>query len=70
MKITEKEFNVITGEETMIERDETPVEKQFRLDHEAEVTAAQAQAEAKAAARQAVLDKLGLSAEEMEALLA
>jgi hypothetical protein len=69
MKITEKEFNVITGEETMIERDETPVEKQFRLDHEAEIAAAQAQAEAKATARQSVLDKLGLTAEEIAALL-
>jgi hypothetical protein len=69
MKITEKEFNVITGEETLTQRDETPTEKESRLEHEAEVAAAQTKAEAKAIARQAVLDKLGLSADEITALL-
>jgi hypothetical protein len=69
MKITEKEFNVITGEEIFTERDETPTETEFRLEHEAEVAAIQAEAEAKAIARQAVLDKLGLTADEVAALL-
>jgi hypothetical protein len=69
MKIVEKEFNVITGEETITERDETALETQSRLEHEAEVVAAQAKAETKAIARQTVLDKLGLSADEITALL-
>ncbi len=30
MKIIEKEFNVITGETTITERDETPVEIEIR----------------------------------------
>ena len=30
MKITEKEFNVITGEETITEREETAAEKKAR----------------------------------------
>lgn len=69
MKITEKEFNVITGEEIFTERDETPTETQSRLEFEAELAAAQAKTEARAIARQAVLDKLGLTADEVAALL-
>lgn len=62
-----KIVNALTGEETW--RDYTP-------DEIAQVEAAQAEAEAKAAelaakqaARQAVLDKLGLTADEAAALL-
>jgi hypothetical protein len=69
MKIIEKEFNAITGEETITERDETAAETKARLDHAKEIAAAQAEALTKATARQAVLDKLGLTAEEMAALL-
>ena len=69
MKITEKEFNVITGEETITEREETAAETKARLERAKEVAAAQAQAEAKKAARSAVLTKLGLTAEEAQALL-
>jgi hypothetical protein len=69
MKITEKEFNFQTGEETITERDETAAEKKARLDFEKEIAAAQAEAEAKATARQAIADRLGLTADELAVLL-
>jgi hypothetical protein len=69
MKIVEKEFNAITGEETITERDETPQEEAYRLEHAAQVAQYQAEAEAKATARQAILDRLGLTAEEAQLLL-
>jgi hypothetical protein len=69
MKIKEKTFDIQTGEETIIERDETAVEEKAREAKEKEFAAAQAEAEAKEAARQAILDRLGLSAEEAQLLL-
>lgn len=70
MKIIEKEFNAITGEEIVIERDETAEERAERLEREAEIAKLQMESQAKATARQAVLSKLGLTAEEAAALLA
>jgi hypothetical protein len=69
MKIIEKEFNVNTGETTITERDETAAETQERLEREAQIAAIQAEAEAKATARQAILDRLGLTADEAALLL-
>lgn len=69
MKITEKEFNVTTGETTFTERDETPQEEASRLEHATQVAAIKAEAETKAAARQVILDRLGLTAEEAQLLL-
>jgi hypothetical protein len=69
MKIIEKEFNALTGETTIIERDETPQEEASRLERQAQLVAKQAEAEAKAAARQALLDKLGITQEEAQLLL-
>jgi hypothetical protein len=69
MKIIEKEFNAITGEETITERNETAAETKERLDRAKEIAAAQAQAEANATARAAILDRLGLTAEEAALLL-
>ncbi len=69
MKITEKEFNVQTGEETITERDETAAEKKIREAKQKEIAARQAEAEAKAAARQEILDRLGLTADEAKLLL-
>ena len=69
MKITEKEFNAITGEETITERDETAAEKKQREAFAKEVAARQAEAEAKATAKQAILDRLGLTVEEAALLL-
>lgn len=69
MKIIEKEFNVQTGIETITERDETAAEKQERLAKVAEYEAHQAAVAARAAEKTAVLAKLGLTAEEVAALL-
>jgi hypothetical protein len=69
MKIIEKTFNVETGEETIIERDETSAETKERLDYAKEIATKQAEADAKAAAKETVFEKLGLSAEEVAALL-
>ncbi len=69
MKITEKEFNVLTGEETITEREETAAEKKERETFEKEVAKAQVEAKAKEAARQAILDRLGLTADEAKLLL-
>jgi hypothetical protein len=70
MKITEKEFNVITGEETITERDETPAETKARLDYAKEIAIKQAEAEAKAAQKAALLDRLGITEDEAKLLLA
>jgi len=69
MKITQKEFNIQTGEETITERDETTAEQVARETREAEFATQQAEAEAKETARQAILDRLGLTAEEAQLLL-
>ena len=69
MKIIEKEFNVITGEETITERDETPAETKARLDAMAAITAANAEAEKKAIDKAALLTKLGITADEAALLL-
>lgn len=69
MKIIEKEFNAVTGEETITERDETAAEAKERLDRAKEIAAIQAEAKTKAELREAVLNKLGLSVDEVAALL-
>jgi hypothetical protein len=69
MKITEKNYNIQTGEETITERDETPAEKQERETQLAEALALKAQSEARAATRKSVLDRLGLTEEEAAILL-
>jgi len=71
MKIIEKEFNVVTGEETITERDETAQEIAARQAAEAEA-AAKAQAEAEAQAKRAIalakLEALGLDEADLTAL--
>ena len=69
MKLIQKEFNAITGEETITERNETAAESKARLDEAKEVAAEQAKAEAKTTARAAILDRLGLTANEAAILL-
>ena len=69
MKITEKEFNIQTGEETISEREETAQEQTVREAAEAEFAALKAEAEAKAAQRQALLTRLGITEEEARILL-
>ena len=69
MKITEKDFNVQTGKETITERDETTAEKKERERAKAEIIAIKAEAEAKATAKQAIADRLGLTADELKLLI-
>ena len=69
MKITEKEFNALTGEETITERDETAAEKKLREKLEKEVATELIEAQAKTAQRQAIADRLGLTADELKTLL-
>jgi hypothetical protein len=69
MKIITKEFNISTGEETIIERDETPEETKARLDHAKEIAAAETQAQTKATEKAALLAKLGITADEAALLL-
>jgi hypothetical protein len=69
MKITEKEFNVQTGEETITERDETTAEKKQREANTLEVAEKQAEAKARAEAKAVLLTKLGITAEEAALLL-
>ena len=69
MKIVEKEFNVLTGETTFTERDETAAETKARLDYAKEIAAAQAEAEAKATAKAALLTQLGITEEQARLLL-
>lgn len=69
MKITEKEFNVETGEETITERDETPTETKERLDRAKAEAAEKAEAEAKANEKAALLTKLGITEDEAKLLL-
>lgn len=69
MKIVEKEFNALTGEETITERDETAAETKARLDRAKEVAERQAEAEAKATAKAALLERLGITQDEAKLLL-
>jgi len=69
MKLTEKIYDITTGEETIIEREATPEEAQQRLDELAQTQAEQAEAKAKADAKAAIADRLGLSADELATLL-
>jgi hypothetical protein len=69
MKIIEKIYDVTTGEETFIERDETKKETERRLDAEKSAKAyaeAKIQADAKKAA---LLVRLGLTEDELKTLL-
>ena len=69
MKITEKTYNLVTGEETITERDETPQETKLRLEQEkAEKDYAQAKATADAE-KAAILARLGLTEDELKTIL-
>jgi hypothetical protein len=69
VKIIEKEFNVITGETTITERDETAAEKKYREARAKEVASELAEAEAKATAKAALLAQLGITEEQAKLLL-
>lgn len=69
MIITVKDYNIETGIETISEREETEAEIKNRTEYEAIRAARNAEAEAKAVQKTAVLTKLGLTADEVAALL-
>ena len=69
MKIIEKTFDVATGEETITERNESAAEKKEREARAALISEKQAEAEAKATARQVIADRLGLTSDELKLLL-
>lgn len=71
MKITEKEFNLLTTEESITEREMTADELAERQAAEAEAEAkaqAEAEAEAKRLTALAKLEALGLTVDDLEAL--
>ena len=69
MKIIERTFNAETGETVDIERNETVAEQKIREQGELEATTELKALEAKKAAREAILDRLGITAEEAKLLL-
>ena len=69
MKIIEIDFNIETGKETVIEREETAAEKKARETREKEIAASLAAAEAKAVTKQSILDRIGLTADELKTIL-
>jgi hypothetical protein len=69
MKIIERTHNVETNEIIDIEREETVAEKKAREITQKEFAIEQAEAETKAAAKSALLAKLGITAEEAALLL-
>lgn len=71
MKITEKEFNAVTGQETITEREETAEEIAARQSAEAEAQAkaeAEAEAQGKRFVALAKLEALGLNEADLSAL--
>lgn len=69
MKRIEKIVDIKSGEETFIEREETVDEAKERKDFELRSVQIDADEKAKDAARQVILDKLGLTPEEASLLL-
>ena len=69
MKITEKEVNVQTGEETITERELTKDELAAIKQVEAAAAARNAEAEANATAKAALLAQLGITEEQAKLLL-
>ena len=69
MKIIEKEFNAITGETTITERNETSQEEASRLERAAQVAAAQDKAATREHERAALLERLGITEDEARLLL-
>jgi hypothetical protein len=69
MKIIEKEFNAITGEEIISERKETAEEKAQRESIEAADLARKADEEAKLVQKQAIANRLGVTLDELKLLL-
>jgi hypothetical protein len=69
MKIIERIFNAETGETVDIERDETAAEKKEREISQKQAAIAKTETDAKNAEKQALLDRLGITADEAKLLL-
>jgi hypothetical protein len=69
MKLIEKEFNAITGEITITEREETAPETKARLEREKEKAAEKEAADVKAIQKAALLEKLGITEDEARLLI-
>ena len=69
MKIIEKEINGLTGEETIIEREETTAEKKARESYEKQIAEMNAGIEAREAKRKEIAERLGLTSDELQVLL-
>jgi len=69
MKIIEKDFNVVTGEENITEREEYAFEKSERELFQLNKAQSEAETKIKATAKAALLAKLGITAEEATLLL-
>jgi hypothetical protein len=69
MKIIERTFDAQTGETIDIERELTAAEIKYRKELEKTQLKEQAEIEAKTATRQAIADRLGLTADELQVLL-
>ena len=69
MKKIEIDFNIQTGKETITEREETNDEKKQRELDELKIKQYKASVEQRATARAALLNKLGITAEEAQLLL-
>ena len=69
MKITTTEVDSFTGIETVIERDETAAETKERVALEKKIALIEAENQSKAIQRQAIADRLGLTADELQVLL-
>lgn len=64
MKKIIKDFNLQTGEETITEREETNAEKKIRQEYEEEIVSKLKESQDKAIAKEVILKKLGITAEE------
>ena len=69
MKIIETTYDIQTGQETIVERDESKSEEASRLELLKIAEAKKIANEAKATARAALLERMGLTAEEAALLL-
>ena len=69
MIIREMNLNVVTGEDVLTEREETAAEKKSREKFEASMKIIQTEEEKKAIAKAALLERMGLNAEEAALLL-
>jgi hypothetical protein len=69
MKITQKIYDVTTGETIFVERDATSQEIQERANITAQIEAEETAAQSKADAKAAIAARLGLTADDLATLL-